>query len=185
MTREKFPEIMRDASRMEHLVNDPLHLARLDAQQEVLGAPRARWEGLWKPSPTLQDSPARATRNHLMRRMPPSFGRTRPLHDALRNLLENAVNYSPEGGRIVLESGTDGGWIALSVADEGPGLPPADLSRVFERFYRVDKSRTRDPGGTGLGLAIVKHLVELHGGRVEAANRPTGGALFTIRLPRV
>ena len=64
--------------------------------------------------------------------------------------------------------------------DEGPGIPEEDLGRVFERFYRVDKSRSRDPGGTGLGLAIVRHLVELHGGRVVAANRESGGAQFTI-----
>jgi signal transduction histidine kinase len=62
-------------------------------------------------------------------------------------------------------------------------VPDTDLGRVFERFYRVDKSRTRDPGGTGLGLSIVRHLVELHGGRVSAANRPGGGAVFTISLP--
>ncbi len=74
----------------------------------------------------------------------------------------------------------------MTVADDGPGIPEADLPRIFERFYRVDKSRTRgarDPGGTGLGLAIVKHLIELHGGRATAANRPEGGAVFTIELP--
>ena len=71
----------------------------------------------------------------------------------------------------------------LSVGDYGPGLPEADLGRVFERFYRVDKSRTRDPGGTGLGLSIVRHLVELHGGKVSATNRSEGGAVFTISLP--
>ena len=75
----------------------------------------------------------------------------------------------------------------MTVVDDGPGIPEADLPRVFERFYRVDKSRTRgtrDPGGTGLGLAIVKHLIELHGGRATAANRPEGGAVFTIELPQ-
>ena len=78
-----------------------------------------------------------------------------------------------------------GDRIRLSVADEGPGIPESDLPRIFERFYRVDKSRTRgtrDPGGTGLGLAIVKHLIELHGGKATAANRPEGGAMFTIDL---
>ena len=76
--------------------------------------------------------------------------------------------------------------IVLSVADEGPGIPEADLPRIFERFYRVDKARShnaRDPGGTGLGLAIVKHLIGLHGGTVAAANRPEGGAIFTVELP--
>ena len=108
------------------------------------------------------------------------------VQDALRNLLENATNYSPEGSTIVMRADRRGARIAITVSDDGPGIPEADLPRVFERFYRVDKSRTRegkDPGGTGLGLAIVKHLVELHGGRVIAANKPTRGATFTIELP--
>jgi signal transduction histidine kinase len=69
------------------------------------------------------------------------------------------------------------------VSDQGPGIPEADLSRVFERFYRVDKSRARDPGGTGLGLAIVKHLIGLHGGEVRVENLSEGGARFTLMLP--
>jgi signal transduction histidine kinase len=108
------------------------------------------------------------------------------LHDALRNLLENATNHAPESSRIVMGAERVGQRIRLTVADHGPGIPEADIPRVFERFYRVDKSRTRgtkDPSGTGLGLAIVKHLVELHGGRATAANRPEGGAIFTIELP--
>ena len=81
-----------------------------------------------------------------------------------------------------IEASRSDGSVTISVLDEGPGIPEEDLSRVFERFYRVDKSRARDPGGTGLGLAIVKHLVELHGGEVRAGNRPEGGARFTITL---
>ena len=72
--------------------------------------------------------------------------------------------------------------MTIAVSDEGPGIPEEDLTRVFERFYRVDKSRARDPGGTGLGLAIVKHLVELHGGGVRVENRPEGGARFLITI---
>ena len=108
------------------------------------------------------------------------------LQDALRNLLENATNHSPEGGRIIIRAQRAGDRIVITVADEGPGIPPSDLTRIFERFYRVDKSRTRegkDPGGTGLGLSIVRHLVELHGGRVSAANRTERGAIFTVELP--
>jgi two-component system phosphate regulon sensor histidine kinase PhoR len=187
-TRMKFLEIIaRHASRMEQLVNDLLHLARLDAHQEVLDLRVCEVEPLFRGLLTDLAGVAHKRLIHEIVIAPEAVAvRADPtkLHAALRNLLENAVSYSPDGGRIILESRTDGGWFALSIADEGPGLPPSDLSRVFERFYRVDKSRARDPGGTGLGLAIVKHLVELHGGRVNAANRPGGGAIFTIRLPR-
>ena len=105
------------------------------------------------------------------------------LHDALRNLIMNASTYSPEHSTISVVARRDGPFVAIDVLDEGPGIPGEDLSRVFERFYRVDKSRSRDPGGTGLGLAIVKHLIELHDdGKVMAANRDSGGARFTIML---
>jgi signal transduction histidine kinase len=103
------------------------------------------------------------------------------LHDVLRNLVENAVHYAPDAATINLDATHANGTVRISVSDSGPGIPPGDLSRVFERFYRVDKSRSR-PGGTGLGLAIVKHLVELHGGQASAENRPEGGARFVITL---
>ena len=92
------------------------------------------------------------------------------------------MNYSPEQADIRLQASRRDGNIVITVADSGPGIPPDDLTRVFERFYRVDKSRSR-PGGTGLGLAIVKHLAELHGGKAAAENAPSGGAVFTITLP--
>jgi two-component system phosphate regulon sensor histidine kinase PhoR len=106
------------------------------------------------------------------------------LHDIIRNLAANASTYAPERTAVHIEARTANEKIALSVSDEGPGIPEEDLSRVFERFYRVEKSRARDPGGTGLGLAIVKHLVELHGGRVWAENRAEGGTKVTIELKR-
>ena len=104
------------------------------------------------------------------------------LQDVLRNLVENASHYSPEGGTIEFSSKLAEGVVELTVADRGPGVPEGDLPRIFERFYCADRSRSRDPGGTGLGLSIVKHLVGLHGGRVTAANRPGGGAIFTVRM---
>jgi signal transduction histidine kinase len=93
------------------------------------------------------------------------------------------VIYSREDGRITISARPKNDGIALTVEDEGPGIPSSDLSRVFERFYRVDKARSRESGGTGLGLSIVKHLVERMGGSVHAANRESGGAVFTIQLP--
>ena len=104
------------------------------------------------------------------------------LHDILRNLVANASAYGPEHTSISVATRRVDDRIAIDVLDQGPGIPDEALTRVFERFYRVDKSRARDPGGTGLGLAIVKHLVELHGGRVTVGNRPGGGAQFTVEL---
>ena len=105
------------------------------------------------------------------------------MHDALRNLVANAITYSPERSTIRIDASKVDRRILLSVSDEGAGIPEDDLARVFERFYRVDKSRARDPGGTGLGLSIVKHLVELHRGAVVAGNRPEGGTRVTVTLP--
>ena len=107
------------------------------------------------------------------------------MHNVLKNLAENAAHYAPDETAIDIAATVNGTGklIRISVADRGPGIPDTDLDRVFERFYRVEDSRARNPGGTGLGLAIVKHLVGLHGGVIEATNRPGGGSVFTIVLP--
>ena len=172
---------------MERLVRDLLRLARLDAQQETADVHPIDVAALFRSVST--DLSERIERQRLRVDIDVDAAAAvieadpTKMHDALRNLIENAVNYSAEGGRIELEARAEGDRALLSVGDYGPGVPETDLGRVFERFYRVDKSRTRDPGGTGLGLSIVRHLVELHGGRVNAANRAEGGAIFTISLP--
>jgi len=112
------------------------------------------------------------------------------LRTLVRNLLDNAVRYTDPGGHIHLgirtESGAaDGDWIVLSVRDDGVGIPQADQQRVFERFYRVDKARSRETGGTGLGLSIVRHVTERHGGKVEVASTLGVGSTFTVRIPAV
>jgi signal transduction histidine kinase len=104
------------------------------------------------------------------------------LHDILRNLVENAIHYTPDSGRIEIAADLHDGRYRVMVSDTGPGIPAEDLTRVFERFYRVDKSRAR-PGGTGLGLAIVRNLVHVLGGEAKAGNRDGSGAVFTITLP--
>jgi two-component system phosphate regulon sensor histidine kinase PhoR len=186
--RKKFLEVIdRQTGRMERLVRDLLRLARLDALQEAADLHPVEVATLFRS--VSADLSERIDRQRI--RVDIDVGAdaatihadSTKMHDVLRNLMENAVNYSPEGGSITLGARVEGERVLLTVADEGPGVPEADLERVFERFYRVDKSRTRDPGGTGLGLSIVRHLVELHGGRVRAENRRQGGALFTISLP--
>ncbi|HYI11389.1 MAG TPA: ATP-binding protein [Thermoanaerobaculia bacterium] len=98
------------------------------------------------------------------------------------NLLDNAWKHGGGEGEIVVDVGRDGGEAVVRVSDEGPGIPPQELERVFHRFYRVDRSRSQP--GTGLGLAIAKHLVALHGGTIRAYNREGRGATFEVRLPR-
>jgi signal transduction histidine kinase len=105
----------------------------------------------------------------------------------LRNLLANALRYTPDRGHIWLDARTDPehASVVVRVRDTGPGIPPEHLDNVFERFYRVDGSRTRGTGGSGIGLTIVKQLVEAHGGRVEARSSPGQGATFSFSLPTV
>jgi two-component system phosphate regulon sensor histidine kinase PhoR len=187
-TRKFLEIIARHSSRMERLVKDLLRLARLDAGQEVLETVPCSVEALF--SGVVGDlTPAIEARDQLVdvqvaHEAASVAGDPAKLHDVLRNLVENASNYSPEGSRIVLSSRVEGPNILIEVADMGPGIPESDLSRIFERFYRVDKARSRESGGTGLGLSIVRHLVELHGGEVRAINKPDGGAIFRIQLPR-
>src|SRR5262249_38712268 len=100
------------------------------------------------------------------------------------NLVDNAIKYTPPGGRVDLRSGSNGEQVHLEVADTGIGIEPSEQARVVERFYRVDKARSRDVPGTGLGLAIVKHLVEAHGGSVELKSWPGRGSTFRVNLPK-
>jgi len=101
----------------------------------------------------------------------------------LTNLLSNALRHTPENGQIRLELEPQAKEVELRVGDSGPGIPPEDLPHIFERFFRSDRSRSRQEGGTGLGLAIASKLAQAHGGRLSAANHPEGGAVFTLRLP--
>jgi signal transduction histidine kinase len=103
--------------------------------------------------------------------------------EALTNILDNAIKYSPVGGAIVIRVARTGDRGLLAVSDQGPGIPPELRARIFDRFFRVDDSRTRDSGGAGLGLAIAKWAVEIHGGEITVEERPGGGVEFRILLP--
>ncbi len=185
----RFLEIIaRHTDRMERLVKDLLRLARLDAGQETPELVESDLHAVVQAVVHELANPIAARATTIETEIAPEV-RTftsdpAKLHDVLRNLLENAVTYSPEGGAVRIEAWRAGENVILRVLDTGPGIPPSDLARVFERFYRVDKSRSRAPGGTGIGLAIVKHLIELLGGSITAGNRPEGGAVFTVTLPQ-
>lgn len=103
--------------------------------------------------------------------------------EAIYNIVDNAIKYTPAGGFVKLSLTKNPGFVSVKIEDNGPGIPEAEQDKIFERFYRLDDSRTRDTGGTGLGLAIAKEAILLHGGTVTAENSPEGGSIFTINLP--
>jgi two-component system sensor histidine kinase SenX3 len=117
------------------------------------------------------------------------YGSESQLMTAVANLAENAIAYSPDpvkdegGARVTIGTRGDDEHVEISVADEGIGIEPKDLDRIFERFYRADKARSRATGGTGLGLAIVKHIATNHGGQVDVVSTVGEGSTFTLRLP--
>jgi two-component system sensor histidine kinase SenX3 len=110
-------------------------------------------------------------------------GDRRQLVSALGNLVENAVKYSEPGAGVRVGARVEDGWLDLSVVDHGIGIPARDLDRIFERFYRVDKGRSRETGGTGLGLAIVRHVATNHGGDVLVRSQEGQGSTFVLRIP--
>ena len=187
--RDRFLKtIQRHADRLNSLLEDLLVLSRLESVQPGLARERIDVGGLL--ADTLEDFRARpaAGGHHLSLEVDPAvpavLADPLKLGQVLDNLVSNAVKYTPRGSRIALAvrmSGVD--TVEFSVRDDGPGIPAEDLPHVFERFYRVDKGRSREKGGTGLGLSIVKHIVQLHGGRVWAESRVGEGTCFFFTLP--
>ncbi|NIA24667.1 MAG: hypothetical protein GWP04_03775 [Gammaproteobacteria bacterium] len=168
-----------DAFRLSRIVGDLLDLSRLEMQEPVR-VPLSLSE-------LVQDEVARlgVVSVNISVQTEPAIvcGERADLTLAVRNLLANAVRYTPEGGHIWVKVYTDDRAAVVEVADDGVGIPSADLPRVFERFYRVDEGRSRRTGGTGLGLAIVKHVAEEHGGRVQAESILAEGSVFQIVIP--
>jgi two-component system phosphate regulon sensor histidine kinase PhoR len=178
--------IDRNVQRLRALVEDLLRLSKLESAGEIVrlqevdaGALLGRVRETFGPLAGKKrlDFGVEAPPGLVLRADPELLER------AVGNLVENALKYTPEGGRIRARAGRDGDAVAFAVEDSGIGIPEADQPRVFERFYRVDKSRSRDLGGTGLGLAIVKHIAQLHGGSVSVRSAPGRGSTFTLHLP--
>ena len=184
--RERFVRIMRDgAVRLQALVEDLLALAELERPDAEVKRERLDLRAL--AAVELEHVREAATRAGLALTLEPGpevfvhADRMR-LSQALANLLDNAVKYT-ERGSVQVSVGRDPGATWCEVRDTGPGIPAEDLPRVFERFYRVDKARSRERGGTGLGLSIVKHAIALHGGEVSVVSRVGSGTRFRFVLP--
>jgi two-component system phosphate regulon sensor histidine kinase PhoR len=179
-------KIGSNAERLTLLVQDILSLARIEAS-----------EAAFRPQPTevgpilfsmlarYEDAlSGKGLRLKFNAAPPPviAMGDKESLIQVLDNLMTNAIKYTPEGGLITLTLAVTGDWVKIDVEDTGIGIAAEDLGRIFERFYRVDKARSRDLGGTGLGLAIVKHLVANMGGEVGVESTVGVGSKFSIRL---
>lgn len=182
--------IVRQAERLNAIIEDLLDLSRIEQESEreqvplapgnihaLLGSARqicllrARQEGVQVSIECPADLVA--TVNAPL------------LEQAVTNLVDNAIKYSSPGGEVILTAERCGNELVIKVADQGCGIAEEHLSRLFERFYRVDKARSRKLGGTGLGLAIVKHIVQAHGGQVKVRSRPGHGSLFSLHIPQL
>ena len=175
----------QQAARMSQLVEDLLLLARLESQsagnrmQEVDIA--AMLQQVADECRQLRDDvPEIATTAQSIRRI---WGDAKQLHSALSNLVANAVHHTPPEGLVEISWNDDGDASLLDVRDTGEGIAPEHLTRLTERFYRVDTGRSRERGGTGLGLAIVKHVLKRHAAELEISSRPGEGSLFRCRFP--
>ncbi len=185
---KKFLEIMdKQLRNMQNLVTDMLNLAAVEETGSGLRREMVELNDLVEDILSLIRPMAEKNNQKFLVQMPhekillnvdPS-----QITDALMNLLDNALKYTQEGGTIELTVRTEQENLILQVRDNGPGIPFNQISRIFERFYRIDKSRSREMGGTGLGLAIVKHAIENHGGTVSVQSEPGSGSLFTLVLP--
>jgi two-component system phosphate regulon sensor histidine kinase PhoR len=117
--------------------------------------------------------------------LPALFANSDYLERAISNLVDNAIKYTPEGGTISVGARIEKAKTVIEVSDDGIGIPPDDLPRIFERFYRVDRSRSRAMGGTGLGLSIVKHVAQAHTGRVIVTSTVGKGSTFVLEIPLI
>jgi len=181
--------ILKQSDRLNLILEDLLQLSQIESGQVVFKRDAVRLEAVVERTLSmirpLAEKKGHALHVALPSGLPAVRGDEERLVQVLTNLLDNAVKYTPESGTITIEAqrAEPAGLVELSVSDTGPGIPEADRPRVFERFYRVDKARSREMGGTGLGLAIVKHIVEGHGGQVWAEGRRPTGSRFVVRLP--
>ncbi len=176
--------ILQEADRMAALVRDLLALAQLEsprwAATEPVHLERIAREVAASLSPFAAE---RSVALSVEGGVAVVSGRADELRRAVDNLVRNALAYTAAGGRVVIRVQRRGDQATVAVEDTGVGIPPEALPRIFERFYRVDRGRSRETGGTGLGLAIVKHTAENHGGHVEVESEPGKGSRFTLVLP--
>src|SRR5580704_2320795 len=186
--RTKFVErIGEQAGRLHALIQDLLRLAQIESGDNVFDVRAVPVKPVVRECIDEHLAVAESKSQRLVTQAPAAdvnvMADEEGLHTILGNLIDNAVKYTQDGGTISVRWRIDDGMARIDVQDNGPGIPPEHQSRIFERFYRVDRARSRDVGGTGLGLSIVKHLVQEFDGSIGISSEPGSGTTFTVRLP--
>ena len=191
---EDEPELLRrlaekmvyEAHRMGRTIEDLLELSRIELgespHREVVSVGTVAAEAVERVRHLAESRNITIDVSEPSRRLN-AIGDRRQLVSAVANLVENGVKYSDPGSVVEVSARTDGTWVDIAVRDHGIGIPARDLERIFERFYRVDRARSRETGGTGLGLAIVRHVATNHGGNVSVTSQEGAGSTFTLRIP--
>ena len=179
--------ILNESDRMTHIVQDLLTLSRFDSGRSELKLARFSFEGAIRD---MYHAVLMEAQRHghtvaleLEPNLPGIVGDRERILQVMMNVVSNAIKYTPDGGAIGISAGRAGEKVWMEVSDNGIGIPPEDRSRIFERFYRVDKSRSRESGGTGLGLSIAKEIVDRHQGSIALVDRPGPGLTLRIELP--
>lgn len=172
---------------MTHIVQDLLTLSRLDAGNTEMNFSRFDF-GASISSVVRANALEAKRRSHELKlepaqSLPLIFGDRQRLEQVMMNILGNAIKYTPDGGHILVTAGTAGDHVWMEVSDDGIGIPEKDRDHIFERFYRVDKARSRESGGTGLGLSIAKEIVERHHGTIRLARHDGPGTTVRLTLP--
>ncbi len=185
----KFLDIIEEQSKKLHLmIEDLLLLSRMESSKEPLKLGPVRLSSMMEKIEQVFIPLMKENRIGFSMEVVPSdlslTAESSSLERALSNLIDNAVKYNLREGTVSVAARRFGQGVTISVSDTGPGIVPQDLGRIFERFYRADKSRSRESGGSGLGLSITKHIVERHGGRIEVESILGQGSTFTIVLPK-
>jgi two-component system phosphate regulon sensor histidine kinase PhoR len=186
--RTKFVErIGEQAGRLHALIQDLLRLAQIESGENVFDVRAVEVSPIVRECIDEHLAVAESKSQRLVTQAPAAdvnvLADEEGLHTILSNLVDNAVKYTQDGGTISVRWRIDDGMARIDVQDNGPGIPQEHQSRIFERFYRVDRARSRDVGGTGLGLSIVKHLVQEFDGSIGIASEPGSGTTFTVKLP--
>ncbi len=190
MPQELQQEFMQDMNheidRLTSIITDLLTLTQGDDHAVTLKLEKVDVSSLAEETLHRLQSTAEQRNLELYRNIQPGCimqADSSKLSQIIYNLTENALKYTPDGGHVAVRLRTEAGYLLLQVQDDGVGIPKEDQAHIFDRFYRVDKARSRETGGTGLGLSIVRQMVTLHGGAISVDSQPGKGSVFTVRIP--